>query len=211
MSFLKKIKVLGDNMGKSLQDSYHEQQKKIADLNDLRGKKLSSLKVEYIGGYSDKRKAKGSLNFYEKRTEFFSIVGTQFIIPNSQIKNVVTEGKDEVNRRITVTRLLAVGIFAFALKKKEKDKESYITLELVDGQEIIFFIDNQAPMPLRAKLANSISVVKQTSKNDDELVTVHNSVASIADELTRLADLKEKGILSAAEFNAQKAKILNRE
>ncbi len=37
-----------------------------------------------------------------------------------------------------------------------------------------------------------------------------NSVNSIADELTKLKDLKDKGILTDAEFDEQKAKILNR-
>ncbi len=32
--------------------------------------------------------------------------------------------------------------------------------------------------------------------------------ASTADELTKLADLKEKGVITDAEFEAQKAKLL---
>jgi len=45
---------------------------------------------------------------------------------------------------------------------------------------------------------------KSRSSNDG------NNVNSIAEELTRLKDLKDKGILTDAEFDEQKAKILNR-
>ena len=40
-------------------------------------------------------------------------------------------------------------------------------------------------------------------------VTPLLSSASVADELTKLAKLKESGILSEEEFNAQKSKLLN--
>jgi len=41
----------------------------------------------------------------------------------------VTAGVDhggEITRRVTVTRLVATGIFAFALKKKQDDRELFL-------------------------------------------------------------------------------------
>ena len=137
MSFFDKVKDASDKAGKSIQKSYQEQQQKSAELKDIRGAKLDALAVEYMGGYGDGRKANGIITFYQNQTEFSAVMSTKFTIPNSQIKDILVEGKDEVNRRVTVTRLIAVGIFAFALKKKSKDQESYITLELIDGQEVI--------------------------------------------------------------------------
>lgn len=209
MSFFDKMKDAGDKAGKSIQKSYQEHQEKVAELKDTRGAKLGALQVEYMGGYGDKRKAKGVLTFYEKQTEFSAVMSTKFVIPNSQIKDVVIEGKDEVNRRVTVTRLLAVGIFAFALKKKNKDQEAYITLELTDGQEVILFVDNKAPMALRAKLAKVISAVKQANVASETQATPAPAQGSVADELAKLVSLKEQGILSQAEFDAEKAKVLN--
>lgn len=208
MSFFDKVKDASDKAGKSIQKSYQEQQQKSAELKDTRGARLGALPVEYMGGYGDSRKAKGVVSFFEKQTEFSAVMSTKFTIPNSQIKDVVIEGKDEVNRRVTVTRLLAVGIFAFALKKKNKDQESYITLELTDGQEIILFVDNKAPMALRAKLAKVISTVKQTSAASQAQATQQPTQSSVADELAKLANLKEQGILTQAEFDSEKAKIL---
>lgn len=206
MSFFDKVKDASDKAGKSLQKSYQEQQERAAELKGTRGSRLDTLAVEYMGGYGDKKKAKGILTFFEKQTEFSAVMSTKFVIPNGQIKDLVVEGKDEVSRRVTVTRLLLVGIFAFALKKKNKDKESYITLELTDGQEVILFVDDKAPMALRAKLAKVISVVKQSSQAQ---FTPQATQGSIADELVKLARLKDQGLLTQAEFNSEKAKLLN--
>lgn len=208
MSFLDKMKDASNKAGKSIQKSYQEHQDKVAELKDARGARLGALQVEYMGGYSDKRKAKGVLSFFEKQTEFSAPLSTKFTIPNNQIKDVVIEGKDEVNRRVTVTRLLAVGIFAFALKKKNKDQEAYITLELTDGQEVILFVDNKAPMALRAKLAKVISAVKQANVASQSQTAQSTTQNSVADELSKLAALKEKGILTEEEFAAKKKQLL---
>lgn len=210
MSFFDKVKDAGDKAGKSIQKSYQEQQLKSAELKDTRGTRLGALPVEYMGGYGDSRKAKGVLSFYQNQTEFSAVMSTKFTISNNQIKDILVEGKDEVNRRVTVTRLLAVGIFAFALKKKNKDQESYITLELIDGQEVILFVDNKALMALRAKLAKVISAVKQTSASTQSHSPQTPSTGNVADELVKLASLKEQGILTQAEFDTEKSKILNR-
>ena len=44
---------------------------------------------------------------------------------------------------------------------------------------------------------------------DSYVQQVAGSTGSSADQLAKLADLKEKGVLSDAEFEAQKAKILS--
>jgi len=209
MSFLDKVKDASDKAGKSIQKSYQEQQQKSAELKDTRGVRLGALPVQYMGGYGDSRKANGIITFYQNQTEFSAVMSTKFTIPNTQIRDILVEGKDEVNRRVTVTRLIAVGIFAFALKKKSKDQESYITLELTDGQEVILFVENKAPMALRAKLAKVISSVKQASSSHQVVSAQQSSKGSAADELSKLASLKEQGVLTQAEFDTEKAKILN--
>ena len=70
MSFLDKMKDAGDKAGKSIQKNYQEHQEKVAELKDARGTRLGAIQVEYMGGYGDKRKAKGVLTFFEKQTEF---------------------------------------------------------------------------------------------------------------------------------------------
>lgn len=197
---------LFDNM----KDKYQDHQQKVAEVKDARGDKLASLPVEYMGGYGEQKKATGTLTFYQKQTEFKNPMLKKklwFTIPSTDISDVVVEGKDEVNRRVTVTRLLAVGIFAFALKKKAEDKESFITVVLSNGQEAIFHVKDKSPMELKATLAKATSQVKQGAV---VAKTVNSTPqGSVADELAKLAKLKEQGILTQDEFDKKKTELLS--
>lgn len=57
--------------------------------------------------------------------------------------------------------------------------------------------------------ALKLNQFKNMDKQKSTPVTPLLSSASVADELTKLAKLKESGILSEEEFNAQKSKLLN--
>lgn len=144
----------------NVKDKYQDHQEKVAEVKDARGDKLATLPVQYMGGYNDQKKATGSLTFYQKQTEFKAPLLNKklwFTIANTNVTDVAVEGKDEVNRRVTVTRLLAVGIFAFALKKKSQDKDSFITIVLADGQEAVFHIkDKCQPPPLMNTMSPSL-------------------------------------------------------
>jgi len=69
--------------------------------------------VEYLGGYGDKKKATGNLFFYGRHVEFKVALSAKssFTILNTDITDIAIEGKNEVSRRVTVTRLIAVGTF----------------------------------------------------------------------------------------------------
>lgn len=51
------------------------------------------------------------------------------------------ESPGTVGRRVTATRLLAVGVFAFAWKKKQDDRERFLTIE---DDEQIFVVEVDA-------------------------------------------------------------------
>lgn len=203
--FFDKIKESGEKLNNAVAKAQQEHNDKVAQLKEARGNKLKTLGLNYAGGYNDYRKAAGLLHFYEKQVEFASPMSTHFTILNTDIRDVAIEGKDEVGRRVTVTRLLAVGIFAFALKKKTKEKEAYLTLELTDGQEVVFFVEKISPMELKTQLAQVISRVKQGAKAEQTQAVTGGSVA---DELTKLADLRDRGILTQDEFDAKKGQLL---
>jgi hypothetical protein len=199
MSFLDNVK-----------DKYQDHQEKVAEVKDARGDKLATLPVQYMGGYNDQKKATGSLTFYQKQTEFKAPLLNKklwFTISNTDVTDVAVEGKDEVNRRVTVTRLLAVGIFAFALKKKSQDKDSFITIVLADGQEAVFHIKDKSPMELKASLAKAISQVKQQG-HTAAVPPASSAQGSVADELTKLAKLKEQGVITQDEFDKKKTQLL---
>lgn len=55
-------------------------------------------------------------------------------IPISSIKDIVIEDASTIEKKVTLGRMLAVGLFAFALKKEVKTKLSYLTIKWNDGK-----------------------------------------------------------------------------
>lgn len=212
MSFFDKLKETADKASKTVANKYQDHKEKVDELNETRGPRLGATAVEYVGGYENYTKTNGALVFYQNQTELTSVLQTVFVINNNGISDIVIEGKDEVNRRVTVTRLLTVGIFAFALKKKSKDKEAFLTIVLNDGQEAIFHIRNKSPMELRSQLAKAISQVKVLGKTSPSHPTsnLKNNVSNdnVADELLKLSKLKDQGILTQEEFDTKKRQML---
>lgn len=178
---------------------------KRAEKHELQGKKLAMLPVEYTGGYESYKKAQGILTFYENVTEFKAPLMTSFTIANKGIVDTAVEGRQDVSRRVTVTRLLAFGIFAFGMQKKNENKEAFITLVLANTQEAIFYVKNTSPMDLKRKLGAALTRVQQGVAPTDQTT----APTSVADELTKLAELKKQGLLTDAEYNVQKKRLLN--
>ena len=59
------------------------------------------------------------------------------------------------------------------------------------------------------QIVDLISVIIDDVDRKQKHSTISNTSSSVADELTKLADLKAKGILSEEEFSLQKSKLLN--
>lgn len=55
-------------------------------------------------------------------------------IPFSQVSNILAEDQSTIENRITATRLLLVGVFALAWKKKKKNELGYLTVVWNDGK-----------------------------------------------------------------------------
>ena len=187
-------------------EAHKQRQEKRVEQNKLRGPLLAIQMVDFIGGYNDKRKSTGMLAFFENQTEYSATLnpGASFTIQAADIVDVAIEGKDEVSRRVTVTRLLSTGIFAFALQKKRNEKEVFITVILADGQNAVFHMNNVAPMVIKAKLSKVTARMRQNAPKP----TNATSPISVADELAKLAKLKDNGIITQAEFDKQKAELL---
>jgi hypothetical protein len=75
------------------------------------GLKNKNVYLLFIGNYKEKA----------------SIIG-------SSIKNVIVEDETTFSKKVTLTRLALVGIFAFAMKKKKKEELAYLTIEYNDGR-----------------------------------------------------------------------------
>ncbi len=55
-------------------------------------------------------------------------------IKNDLVKNIIIEDATTIEKRVTAARMLMVGLFAFAIKKKKKNEMSYITIQWNDGR-----------------------------------------------------------------------------
>jgi hypothetical protein len=81
-------------------------------------------------------------------------------IPIAAISNVVVEDRTTVEKRITATRLLAVGVFALAAKKTEVHPEFYVTVTWGGGKianETIFEFEGQNAQTSANYLRNIIA------------------------------------------------------
>ena len=162
---------------------------------------VAPLALEYIGGFKDQRKANGILKFYETYIEFKALLKPPMNIKYEDMAGIKVESPDDVSKRVTATRLLLVGIFAFAFKKSKK--EAFIVMELTDGQEVIFHLNGMSQQDTRAKLSGVIAKVKSNISS-----TSTPNPSSVADELSKLAKLKDQGLLTDNEFTTQKNKLL---
>lgn len=87
----------------------------------------------HLGGYpylqqNDKiriKVKKDNIEIY--RYGYEQLIGNP--IPISQIKNIQIKNEEEIQKDVTLTRLLALGIFAFALPKKTSINNQYLFLQ----------------------------------------------------------------------------------
>ena len=53
---------------------------------------------------------------------------------NDSIKNILVEDRSTIEKRVTATRLVLLGVLALVFRKKEKNELSYLTIEWNDGK-----------------------------------------------------------------------------
>jgi hypothetical protein len=183
-----------------------EHKQKVQELKEKRGDKLKALiGVDYLGGYKDiKASNVGDLTFYKNVTEYkaFGSSKRSFSIVNKDIADMVFEGKDDVVQQRTITR----NILLAGKSKNQSVKDTYLTIQLVSDEVASFHIKDKAPLELKASLANTtLQVVQGKSK----VTATSAPQSSVADELAKLAKLKQQGILTQAEFDSKKKQLLS--
>jgi hypothetical protein len=96
----------------------------------------------YVGGHPDADitlsdmqiyKEKNMIRFYQGNL-LISTPTLKFSIDADKIINIEIEDATSIEKRLTVGRLLLVGVFAFAWKKKEKNELSFVVIDWNDGR-----------------------------------------------------------------------------
>jgi hypothetical protein len=110
--------------------------------------------VKYVGGFPEwNSNLEMMIKVYNDNRLVFCTLGKTFIESNLSDIDVSIENERQFSERVTVTRLLLVGIFAFAFKKKQNIENKYISfkfkeIDLIDKKrkykdvEIVFTSKN---------------------------------------------------------------------
>lgn len=106
--------------------------------------------MKYLGGHPGREKATTCTVTLDDDGVRARVVRNFIEAPWSEVQAVEVDGPEEVRRRVTATRLLATGLFAFAFKKAKR--LAYLTVTTDDG-EAIFETDAFTPEELRAKVS----------------------------------------------------------
>jgi hypothetical protein len=106
--------------------------------------------MKYLGGHPGREKATTCTVTIDDDGVRARVVRNFIDVPWSEVRAVEVDGPDEVQRRVTATRLLATGLFAFAFKKAKR--LAYLTITTDDG-EAIFETDDFTPQELQAKVS----------------------------------------------------------
>lgn len=124
-------------------------------------------------------------------------------IETKSLKNVIAriETGSELQTRVTMTRLLALGVFAFAAKKK-KGGEKYLTIE---GPDFVWTAEIKRD---RKDINKAMNFVSQINTNSKIFSNSSKSSPSIAEELKKFKELLDSGAITQEEFEMQKAKLL---
>jgi len=179
----------------------------IKDLNEkqqqraqaMRDKLPVRLKAQYYGGY-DKytNKSDGVLFIHVDNVQFIGRKA-RFTIDKADIKELAVEGQDQVLQQRTITR----NILLAGKSKNQNIKDTYITITTTTGQEAVFHIEGKSHMELKPVIVQKIALPASANTNTQAQLT-----GSVADELTKLAALKQQGIITQEEFDKKKTQLL---
>jgi hypothetical protein len=145
--------------------------KKMKERRDILSKQGYSIddfvdSGKYIGGHPkiDKEMEHSSIIITKENISIFK--GFKIEVPSycdkidcDKIKDVNIEDASTAEKRVTVMRLLAVGVFALAWRKKKKNELSFCVIEWTDGRfshETIFEFSGSGAMQKGYKLRNAI-------------------------------------------------------
>jgi len=129
-------------------------------------------------------------------------------IPVSSIKNVVIKTDEQISNDVTLTRLLALGVLAFGLKKKNKNTVNYLIVDYTDSGIDCTAIFSGDKVP---KIYSQLFAARQKylAANPPEPAPSAMPADDVYSEIEKLHGLMEKGIITADEFTSKKQQLLN--
>jgi hypothetical protein len=124
--------------------------------------------MKYVGGFAEWN---SNFDFAVKvnpdKTFKFYTIGKTYLESNISDIDIILEDEKQLSERVTATRLLLIGIFAFAFKKKQNINNKYITFKIkeIDLQDV------------RRKYENVDIIL--TSKNSKHVEELYNYIMKL--------------------------------
>jgi Short C-terminal domain/Protein of unknown function (DUF2510) len=161
----------------------------------------------YLGGLPQARlKKTGALYFTPDVTGIGTLKPRALTIPTRLIASVEVVGGEVAKRKVAA--VAAFGVLG-GLAAKGAKNQTVVIVRLTDGAEAYFELDRIAPQEVRAKLAPWLGQNGIPWRDDEPAAAPAAApIASIADELQKLAALRDSGVLTPDEFAAAKARLL---
>jgi hypothetical protein len=168
---------------------------------------LPVTKCDYLGGWSEHPKGHSD-NQLEIDAAGLRYKGfkTILLIPWDQVEAIEVEGPDQASKRVSAGRVMMIGVFALAAKKSVKS--AVLTITMKSGEQAVFQTHEWMALDLKAKLSPVLSQLRQLPAATPSATPA--PALSSADEIRKLAELRDAGILTEAEFQAKKAELLAR-
>ncbi|MGD0198419.1 MAG: SHOCT domain-containing protein [Solirubrobacteraceae bacterium] len=128
-----------------------------------------------------------------------------------QVEAIHVDGPDEIAARFTATRLLALGPLGLAFKKSKRQAETFITIEATSPGVALVAIEDARPVDIRGELLGVMNAYLAARP-----ATPVNPVAPLEEssgpleQIRKLGELRDQGVLTEEEFTAKKAELLQR-
>lgn len=133
-----------------------------------------------------------------------SVVKTLLTIPWAEIATLSTEDAASSARSSVVTEMTSEG-------HKKREKETVFIVRSTKGDEVLFMFPGVTSDEYQGTLAPVMkrmnAAVARPGKTN--AVSPPETATGIADELAKLAALRDSGVLSEEEFSAAKARLLS--
>lgn len=202
MGFFSNIKELG----KEQKRAREELQEKFKQ----GGKPLGIASCKYLGGHPAIIGEKDGLIQVNKAGIIFEpgLTLETLYIPIENIIRGEFKTDEQITKDVTLTRLLAFGVFAFGMKKKRKEITNYVVLTYTENEieNTILFQTKTA-----GAFASSIMKARQEYATEHPQAGQNNNVtADIPSQIKKLSELREQGILTEEEFNNKKKELLSK-
>lgn len=180
-----------------------ERRKELGLLNDV------TVKLEYKGGHPELPKEKDCTLKITNENMTISYGLSSANIEYADIININFETAEQISRRITATRLVTLGVFAFAFKKKKKDNEKYLSVEFrKNGIDCAVMFAGKKAQDAYSKLYERYSNYKsRISVSEVENVSDVISIDPY-EELKKAKELLDMGIITQEEFEIKKKELL---